>query len=217
MTGLSDSFQRPIDYLRISVTDRCNLRCLYCMPPQGITLMPRSDILRYEEIGAIAQAAAELGISKVRLTGGEPLVRAELLRLVRLLSRIEGIDDLSLTSNGVLLKRYAAPLKEAGLRRVNVSLDTLKRERYLELTRRDRLGDVLDGIEAARKAGLDPVKINMVVMRGINDDEVLDFARLSLEEGWHVRFVELMPFSTYGALQFVPVSEIQKRILPLGP
>ncbi len=214
MTGISDSFQRPINYLRISVTDRCNLRCVYCMPPGGIPLMPRSEILSYEEIHAVARAAAELGITKVRLTGGEPLARAQLTRLVRMLSRIEGIDDISLTTNGLLLRRYAASLKRAGLKRVNVSLDTLKRERFQRITRGDRLSDVLVGMETARRVGLDPVKVNMVVMRGINDDEVIDFARLTMDQCWHVRFIEPMPFGT--SFEFVPVSEIQKRLLPLG-
>jgi len=217
MTGLSDSFQRPINYLRISVTDRCNLRCLYCMPPQGITLLPRSVILRYEEIQAVAQTAAALGITKVRLTGGEPLVRSELPHLIRMLSEIEGIDDISLTTNGVLLRRYAASLKEAGLGRVNVSLDTLNRGRFQRITRHDKLGDVLDGIEAAREAGLEPVKLNMVVMRGMNDDEVLDFARLTIEQGWHVRFIETMPFGRGERLDFVPAAEIKERLLSLGP
>ncbi len=216
MTGLSDSFQRPINYLRISVTDRCNLRCIYCMPPGGITHLPRSEVLRYEEIQAVAQAAASLGINKLRLTGGEPLVRAELTRLVQMLSRIDGIDDIALTTNGVLLRQCAASLREAGLRRVNVSLDTLKRERYRRYTRRDRLGYVLDGIAAAKEAGLEPVKVNVVVMRGINDDEVLDFARLTIDEGWHVRFIELMPFANGASLQFVPTKEIEERLRSLG-
>ncbi len=216
MTGLSDSFQRPINYLRISVTDRCNLRCVYCMPPQGITLWPHSEILRYEEIEAIVRVAAGLGINKVRLTGGEPLVRSELPNLVGMLSGIEGLDDISLTTNGLLLGQYAAQLKEAGLRRVNISLDSLKRERFHQITRHDRLDDVLAGIEAAQEAGLEPVKINMVVMRGINEDEVLDFARLSIEKGWHVRFIELMPFGMAESFIFVPCGEIQQRLLSLG-
>ena len=216
MTGLSDSFQRPINYLRISVTDRCNLRCIYCMPPQGVTLSPRSEILRYEEIKAVAQAAAALDINKVRLTGGEPLVRSGLSHLVQILSQIEGIDDIALTTNGVLLRQYAAQLREAGLRRVNVSLDTLKRERFHRITRHDKLGDVLDGIKAAKEAGLDPVKVNMVVIRGINDDEVLDFARLTIEQGWHVRFIEPMPFGIGEGLSFIPTCEIQERLFSLG-
>jgi len=217
MTGLSDSFQRPINYLRISVTDRCNLRCIYCMPPEGISVLPRSEILSYEEIQAVAKAAAELGINKVRLTGGEPLVRLELAHLVYMLSQIEGIDDISLTTNGVLLKQYAASLRQAGLGRVNVSLDTLKRERFKHITRSDKLGDVLAGIKGAREAGLEPVKINMVVIRGINDDEILDFARLTRDQGWHVRFIEPMPFAKAASLEFVPAAEIQERLLGLGP
>ena len=216
MTGLSDSFQRPINYLRISVTDRCNLRCIYCMPPQGVRLSPRSEILHYEEIQAVAQAAAALDINKVRLTGGEPLVRSGLSHLVEILSQIEGIDDIALTTNGMLLKQHAAPLRQAGLRRVNVSLDTLKREKFHRITRHDRLGDVLDGIKAAKEAGLDPVKVNMVVIRGINDDEVLDFARLTIEQEWHVRFIEPMPFGIGEGISFVPTGEIQERLLSLG-
>ena len=217
MTGLSDSFQRPINYLRISVTDRCNLRCTYCMPEHGITLLTHSEILRYEEIQAVAQAAAALGINKLRLTGGEPLVRSGLPHLVAMLSQIEGIDDIALTTNGVLLRRYAAQLRQAGLRRVNVSLDTLKRDRFHRITRDYKLGEVLDGIETAKAVGLDPVKVNMVVMRGINDDEVLDFARLTLKDGWHVRFIEPMPFGTGDGSSFIPTSEIQERLLSLGP
>jgi len=186
------------------------------MPPGGIRHLPRSDILRYEEIQEVAQAAASLGINKLRLTGGEPLVRAELTRLVQMLSRIDGIDDIALTTNGVLLKQYAVNLREAGLRRVNVSLDTLKRERFQRSARRDRLSDVLDGMAEAKKAGLDPVKVNVVVMRGINDDEVLDFARQTIEEGWHVRFIELMPFANGASLQFVPTKEIEERLRSIG-
>jgi cyclic pyranopterin phosphate synthase len=217
MTGLSDSFQRPINYLRISVTDRCNLRCIYCMPAQGIELLPHSEILRYEEILTVAQAAVALGINKLRLTGGEPLVRSELTELVHMLSQIQGIDDIALTTNGVLLRQYAVPLREAGLKRVNVSLDTLKRERYHHITRHGELDDVLDGIEAAKDAGLHPVKVNMVVMQGINDDEVLDFARLTLNDGWHVRFIELMPFNSDDHLYFIATSEIKERLMSLGP
>ncbi|MBW1738906.1 MAG: GTP 3',8-cyclase MoaA [Deltaproteobacteria bacterium] len=216
MTGLSDSFQRPINYLRISVTDRCNLRCIYCMPAEGISRLPHNEVLDYEEILAVAQAAASLGINKLRLTGGEPLARAELTHLVQMLSRIEGIDDIALTTNGVLLREYAIPLKKAGLKRVNVSLDTLQRERFKRNARRDRLGDVIDGIAAAEEAGLEPVKLNMVVIRGINDDEVLDFARRTIEKGWHVRFIELMPFTSGASLQFIPTKEVKERLSSLG-
>jgi len=219
MTGLSDSFQRPINYLRISVTDRCNLRCVYCMPAAGVPLMSHQDILTYEEIYTVARAAAELGINKIRITGGEPLVRAGLPELIRMLAQIETIDDISLTTNGTLLSRYAAELKAAGLRRVNVSLDTLKPERFKSITRSDRsVDDVLAGIDAARRVGLTPVKLNMVVMSGINDDEVLDFAARTINEGWHVRFIELMPVvgDAPVAAQFVPAREMRERLEQLG-
>jgi cyclic pyranopterin phosphate synthase len=218
MTGLSDSFQRPINYLRISVTDRCNLRCIYCMPASGVYLLPHHDILTYEEIYTIAKAAAELGINKVRISGGEPLVRSSLPRLIQMLAQIDAIDDISLTTNGILLGRYAAELKSAGLRRVNVSLDTLRQDNFEFITRGNNLGDVLEGIDVARSVGLNPVKINMVVMSGINDDEVLNFATKTINEGWHVRFIELIPFTTATtiALQFVPVSDMRKRLEQLG-
>ncbi len=217
MTCLFDAWQRQINYLRISVTDRCNLRCIYCTV-QSIAPISHDDVLRYEEINRVAQAAASLGISKIRLTGGEPLVRLHLSRLVKMLSQIKGLDDISLTTNGILLSRYAAELKEAGLKRVNVSLDTLKAERFQRISCGDKLAEVLAGIEAARLAGLNPVKINMVVLRGINDSEITDFARMTLEEGWHVRFIEFMPFGPPGAeaLTMVPAREIQDRLQSLG-
>jgi cyclic pyranopterin phosphate synthase len=218
MTGLSDSFQRPINYLRISVTDRCNLRCVYCMPEEGVDLLSHSDILSYEEIYAIARAAAEMGINKIRLTGGEPLVRAGLPELVRMLATIEAINDISLTTNGILLADYAVELKEAGLHRVNVSLDTLRPERFREITRCGSLENTLRGIEAAKAAGLNPVKINVVVMAGVNDDEITDFATKTLLEGWHVRFIEHMPVNgeTSGVPRLVSVNEMKKRIESLG-
>ena len=214
MTGILDSFGRSINYLRISVTDRCNLRCIYCMPPEGIPQIPHSEILSYEEIRTIVQAAAELGINRLRLTGGEPLIRAELPKLIKMLSQIEGIQELSLTTNGTLLKKYALELKQAGLSRVNVSLDTLKADKFQHITRLGKLKDVLEGIEAAKEAGFEPVKINTVVMRGINDDEILDFARMTYEEGWHVRFIEFMPFK--GVAEFVPSIELRQHISSLG-
>jgi cyclic pyranopterin phosphate synthase len=218
MTGISDSFQRPINYLRISVTDRCNLRCVYCMPPQGISLMSHYDILSYEEIYTLVKVAAELGITKVRLTGGEPLVRAGVSDLVRLIAGIETIDDISLTTNGILLARYAAELKEAGLMRVNISLDTLRPERFRQITRCGELEDTLNGIKAAYEANLTPVKINMVVMAGINDDEIPDFARKTVSDGWHVRFIEQMPVIDNAPLspEFFSVADMRKRIEPLG-
>ena len=188
-----DAYDRPISYLRVSVTDRCNLRCRYCMPPGGVPCRSHEEILRYEEIELVVQAAARLGISKVRLTGGEPLVRLGVVDLVRQLAGIEGIDDLAMTTNGILLAQYAMDLKEAGLDRVNVSLDTLRSERFHDITRLGRLADVLEGMEEARRVGLEPIKINTVVIRGMNDDEVADFARKTVEDAWNVRFIELMP------------------------
>ena len=218
MTGLSDSFQRPINYLRISVTDRCNLRCIYCMPEDGVPLITHDDILTYEEIHTVVEGAARLGITKVRITGGEPLVRADLSKLIEMLARIDTIDDISLTTNGTLLARYAAEMKQAGLCRVNISLDTLQPDKFARITRHGNLDDVLQGIEAANRAGLSPVKINTVVMAGINDDELLDFAAKTINEGWHVRFIELMPLAgeEITAAQFISVNEIKRRLETLG-
>jgi GTP 3',8-cyclase len=214
MTGILDSFGRSINYLRISVTDRCNLRCIYCMPPEGVPQMSHNEILSYEEIRAVVRAAAELGINKIRVTGGEPLVRAELPNLIKMLSQLEGIHELSLTTNGTLLKKYALELKQVGLSRVNVSLDTLKADKFQYITRLGKLKNVLEGIEAAKKTGFQSVKINTVVMRGINDDEILDFARMTYKDGWHVRFIELMPFK--GVAEFVPSAELRQHISLLG-
>jgi cyclic pyranopterin phosphate synthase len=228
MAQVRDTFHRPINYLRIAVTDRCNLRCVYCQPAGGIDLLPREKVLSYEEIVAVARAGASLGISKIRLTGGEPLVRAGLEGLVKSLAAIKGIDDISLTTNGILLGQSARELKQAGLKRVNVSLDSLKPEKFAAITRLGKLSDALEGIEAARQAGLHPVKVNVVVMRGLNDDEVLDFARLTLDEEWHIRFIELMPFmhdnppeehsicGTGTPQQFVSVKEIKSRLYDVG-
>jgi cyclic pyranopterin phosphate synthase len=210
-----DNFNRPISYLRVSVTDRCNLRCVYCMPPEGIPWRPHEEILRYEEIETVVWAAAELGISKVRLTGGEPLVRKGLVDLVSMISCIPGIDDLAMTTNGVLLACYAKELKAAGLKRVNVSLDTLRPERFRTITRLGELSDTLDGIAAAKEAGLVPVKINTVVIRGLNDDEAVDFARLTYAPDWHVRFIEVMPLGNnadWAGNGYVPMGEVRERI-----
>lgn len=195
---LVDTFGRVIDYLRISVTDRCNLRCVYCMPPQGIEWKPHSTILTYEEITAVVRAAAALGVRKVRLTGGEPLVRPHVERLVAMIAAVPGIQDVSLTTNGVLLDRQAEALARAGLRRVNVSLDTLRADRFRQITRLGDIADVWRGLEVAERAGLTPIKLNMVVVRGLNDDELVDFAALTLEHEWHVRFIELMPVANEG-------------------
>lgn len=229
MTELHGSFGRPINYLRISVTDRCNLRCIYCMPTKGIHLLHHSEILTYEEITTISRIAAELGITKLRITGGEPLVRAKLPELIAMLAKIDRIDDISLTTNGILLKDYAKELKQAGLKRVNISLDSLDQKSFERITRHDKLNQVLQGIESAKSIGLNPVKINMVVMRGVNDNEIVDFANLAITEGWHVRFIELMPFTidnppeghstgdkTDSHTQFTSTEETKKRLSSLG-
>ena len=217
MTGLVDSWQRQINYLRISVTDHCNLNCIYCSVG-SVPHLSRDAILSYEEIERVVRIAASMGINKVRLTGGEPLLRQDLSKLVKSISRIEVIDDISLTSNGILLSEYAAELKEAGLKRVNISLDSLREARFKQITGGSKLSEVLDGIEAAHRAGLEPVKINMVVMRGINDDEVIDFARKSIDKGWHVRFIEYMPFGAgdKNSTEMVSSREIMERIQVLG-
>ncbi len=211
MTGLVDSFRRRINYMRISITDRCDLRCVYCSDRSAPSLT-HQDVLRYEEIERIVTAAARLGVTKLRLTGGEPLVRADLARLVKLLVAIEGIDEVSMTTNGTRLADCADELKAAGLKRVNVSLDTLKADRFREITGGDNLDAVLRGIDAARKASLEPVKVNMVVLRGINDDEILDFAARTVSHGWHVRFIEHMPFVQAIDSGTLPVAEIMERI-----
>jgi cyclic pyranopterin phosphate synthase len=214
MAGLCDSFQRGISYLRISVTDRCNLRCIYCMPPEGVPLLAHDQILSFEEIHLIVRAAVSLGIDKIRITGGEPLVRLGVTDLVRMIAGVEGVKDISLTTNGILLEQYAEKLVEAGLSRVNVSLDSLKYERFNQITRTGDLSDALRGIKAARQAGLNPIKINMVPMQGFNDDEIIDFARMTLESGWHVRFIELMPLNR--TAEFVPSHVLHKQIEALG-
>ncbi len=213
-----DTYHRTIDYLRISITDRCNLRCLYCMPEEGIAPQKHENILRYEEIITIVRAAATLGIRKVRLTGGEPLARLGLVDLVSGLSDIPGIEDLSMTTNGTLLAPVAKQLAAAGLHRVNISLDTLRPERFTLITRRGRIEDVLRGIEAANRFNLTPVKINTVVMRGINDDEVVDLARKTITDGWNLRFIEWMPVGDAASVednwksQLVTEDEIRTHI-----
>lgn len=192
MNKLVDNLGRTIDYLRISVTDRCNLRCRYCMPADGIETKKHQDILSYEDIIKIVKFGTEMGIKKVRITGGEPLVRLNIDQLVTGLTQLD-LEDISMTTNGVLLTKYAEDLKKAGLKRVNISLDTLKRDKYKMITRRDKFNDVIKGIEAALYNNLSPVKINVVIMKGINDDEILDFVRLSRDKKLHVRFIEYMP------------------------
>lgn len=191
-TDLVDGFGRVHRDLRISVTDRCNFRCTYCMPAEGLPWLPREDLLSYEELTRVARVCVErFGFDGIRLTGGEPTVRAHLPVLVEQLSAL-GVD-LSLTTNGATLRLVADDLARAGLRRINISLDSLRRDRFLEITRRDEIDKVLDGIDAALEAGLSPVKLNVVVMRGVNDDELVDFAAFGRDKGVHVRFIEFMP------------------------
>jgi cyclic pyranopterin phosphate synthase len=216
---LADQFRRPITYLRISVTDRCNLRCVYCMPEAGLQWLRKPEILTYEEIARIVEAGASAGLRSVRITGGEPLVRRDLPELVRMLSAIPGIDDISLSTNGVLLADYAARLAAAGLHRVNVSLDTLREDRFFAIARRRGLDRVLAGIDAALAAGFSPVKINCVVMRGRNDDEISGLAALTRSRAVYVRFIEMMPVEENVELQraaYVPSEETLERIAADG-
>lgn len=216
---LQDNYRRAIDYMRVSITDRCNLRCIYCMPADGIEAMVHKEILRYEEILRVMRIAAGLGVRKVRITGGEPLARKNVQYLIREAALIEGIEELTLTTNGLLLEKYAIELAENGLDRVNVSLDSLKPDRYREITRGGNLEDVLRGIEAAYRAGLVPVKINMVPIRGVNDDEILDFARTTIDTPYHVRFIELMPIgdrTLSGEKQYIPTDDIKAIVGQLG-
>ncbi len=214
MNILLDSFGRKINYLRISVTDRCNLRCIYCMPEEEVTSLPQGALLSDTEIVTAVTAAAGIGINKIRLTGGEPLVRAGLPHLIERILNVKGVEEVSLTTNGLLLREHAADLKQAGLTRVNVSLDTLQPERFRSITRIGELKTVLNGIAAARRAGLEPTKINTVVMKNINEDEVLDFTEMTRKEGWYVRFIEFMPFLK--TVDFVPSAELKQRITSLG-
>lgn len=217
---LSDQFNRPITYLRISVTDKCNLRCVYCMPAEGLPWLPKSDVLTYEEIIDIVRAAAAAGVTSIRLTGGEPLVRRDLHRLVRGLAAIEGICDISLSTNGLLLVEQLHELVAAGLNRVNVSLDTLREDRFFAIARRNGLDRVLNGIDAVIDAGLAPVKINCVVMRGGNDDEVAALAKLSVQRPVYVRFIEVMPVHENLAMQtdgYICADEILALAAQGGP
>jgi cyclic pyranopterin phosphate synthase len=215
--ALVDTFGRKIDYLRISITDHCNLNCKYCSPPfSGRIHLQRREILTYEEIVTLAETAVAAGITRIRLTGGEPLIRNGMVELCRMLAAINGLKSLSLTTNGVRLGALAGPLSRAGLQRINISLDSLKQNQFARITGQDRLDDVLAGIEAAEAAGLAPIKINTVVMRGVNDDEVADLAALTFDKPYHVRFIELMPFQQASCGDYdrlhVPVREIIRKI-----
>ncbi|MEW6324386.1 MAG: GTP 3',8-cyclase MoaA [Nitrospirota bacterium] len=218
-----DRHGRAITYLRLSVTDRCNLRCRYCLPAGGVEWRAREGHLTDEEIVRVVSLAAGRGLSKVRLTGGEPLVRPGIVELVAKLARVPGISDLAMTTNGVLLARHAVALKRAGLHRVNVSLDTLDRAKFARITGRDALPQVLEGIDAAEREGLAPVKLNMVVQKGINDDECADLARLTIDRPYHARFIEYMPVADFTRWQthYLPSRAVMDRLIeacgPLYP
>ena len=216
---LLDPYKRRINYLRISVTDRCNLRCRYCMPEEGIPLIRHEDILTYEEILRIVRVFASEGISKVRLTGGEPLIRKGIVDFISRLSKIEEIKDLSLTTNGILLKEFAHDLKQAGLKRINISLDSLKKDRFLQITRRDGFEQVWAGIEETLKVGLSPIKINVVAIKGLNDDEIESFARLTMHLPLTIRYIEYMPSGNGEEWQesdILTIPRIKSRLETIG-
>lgn len=210
-----DKYERDINYLRVSITDRCNLRCTYCRPKEGFSLKGHDDILRYEDILRIVIQAVRLGLIKVRVTGGEPLVRRGCTDFLSALRKIEGLQDISLTTNGILLDRYAQDIFRAGVQRINISLDSLDKHKYFQITGGGNLEDVLRGIDAAEKVGFSPIKINTVVIRGFNDGEILDFAKLAMDKPFQVRFIEIMPVSDVNAdqpTQFLPTSHLYEVI-----
>jgi cyclic pyranopterin phosphate synthase len=196
VTPLVDTFGRIHDNLRISVTDRCNIRCFYCMPEEGVKFFDRHDVLSFEEIERFVRASVPLGITKLRLTGGEPLLRRDLPELIRKLVAIPGIRDIALTTNAVLLEQYAVPLREAGLRRLNIHLDTLDREKFKQITRRDDLPKVMAGIDAAVNAGFEKIKINVVAVKGLIEPDIVPMARYCRERGFEPRFIEFMPLDS---------------------
>ena len=215
---LIDNYNRRLNYLRISITDRCNLRCIYCAPNDKNPNLPHKEILRYEEILRLVRIGVRLGISKVRVTGGEPLVRKGVYDFLGQLTQIDGLSDVSLTTNGVLLKNNIKKIRSAGIKRINVSMDTLSRKKYHEITGHDMFDQVWEGIESAQNMGFDPIKINVVALNGINDDELIEIARLSFSSPFHIRFIEYMPIGTshlnIGKHLLAP--EIQERIKVLG-
>ncbi len=213
--NITDSYNRKIEYLRVSVTDRCNMRCTYCMPSEGIKLIPHHEVLHYGEIRDIVRAGALLGIKSIRLTGGEPTIRKDLSRFISMLKEVEGIEEVTLTTNALLLSKLAQEFKDAGLDRVNISLDSLKPERFSEITRGGDLKAVLEGIQAALDADLSPVKLNVVVIPGFNDDEIEDMAGLSIERPLHVRYIEFMPIGDqrlYKEKKYIKTAELVERL-----
>jgi cyclic pyranopterin phosphate synthase len=216
---MKDQHGRSIEYLRISVTDRCNFRCVCCMPEAGLNWLPKAEILSYEEITEVVRQLAPKGLRRLRITGGEPTIRPDLVRLIAMLRAVDGIEDIALSTNGVKLPAMAKELKAAGLDRVNISADSLQPERIAKIARRNLGFEPVTALRAALDAGLEPVKLNVVVMRGINDDEVLDFARLTLEHRAHIRFIELMPVGEMAHLtdaHIVPSDELLGRFAALG-
>ena len=211
-----DQFGRTVQYLRVSVTDKCNLRCVYCMPEEGLPWLKREELLNYEEIEQIIRAMALMGLQRVRITGGEPLVRRDLHELVRLIAAVPGIQDLSLSTNAVLLADQAESLRSAGIDRLNVSLDSLQPDRVDAIARRPgSFPKIMEGLDAAERTGFSPIKINVVLIRGQNDDEVRDFAEITRERPWHIRFIELMPTGAnleLSANQFVSCTEVLRRV-----
>jgi cyclic pyranopterin phosphate synthase len=219
MHRLTDGFNRHINYLRVSVTDRCNLRCVYCMPKEGVSLIGHEEILGYEEILRIARIAAGIGIKKIRITGGEPLVRKGITDLLAELQHIPQLEDISMTTNGILLEAAAEALRRAGLKRINISLDTLDPEKYRQITRGGNITAVLAGIHAARITGFKPIKVNVVVMRGINDDEIPSFAALTIDRPVHIRFIEFMPVNDqtgWDKSRFIANADIMEKIKTIG-
>ncbi len=215
---LIDPFNRHLNYLRLSITDRCNHRCVYCAPDACLPRLPHAEILTYEEIMRLVNIGIGLGITKVRITGGEPLVRKGVYAFLDQLTRLKGLQDVSLTTNGVLLKNHIEKIKSAGIKRLNISLDSLNRKKFQKITGFDHFPQIWEGIERARQAGFGPIKLNMVVLKGINDDELIDFAKLSFTHPYHIRFIEYMPI---GRTRFVMgqnllVPQIKKRIQTLG-
>lgn len=215
---LTDNFQRHMNYLRVSVTDRCNLRCIYCVPRESIPRLSHADVLTYEEILRIIRAGAELGITKVRVTGGEPLVRKGVINFMAGITGVEGIHDVSLTTNGVLLEKFVDDIRTAGVSRINVSLDSLNREKFHRITGGDSFSQVWRGLEKALTRGFDPIKLNVVALAGVNDDELEAFARLTFDYPFHVRFIEYMPMGKAPLARERQLfgDEIKRRLLKVG-
>ncbi|MCK4268582.1 MAG: radical SAM protein, partial [Actinomycetia bacterium] len=216
MSELHDTYDRKIDYLRLSITDRCNLRCRYCMPEEGVAAKPHTNMMSYEEIIAFSHMAAQAGITRIRLTGGEPLVRKGVVDLVSSLNEIKEIQEVSMTTNGILLEKYAVDLWKAGLKRVNISIDSLDPKIYKDLTRWGKLEEALAGMEAALKVGMNPVKVNVVALKGASDN-IEPFAQLTMDYPVHVRFIEYMPaFYEEEKDDFISAEELEAKIKALG-